>query len=82
MNNKTCDMKPKTEFGRWLLDNMIDADFTCGDVAKELGTTRQTVRNHITGVTDPTYVWVIAYSWLFGEIEELYDVWNLTQRKL
>lgn len=39
----TQDMKPKTKFGRWLLDMMDRYNCSCGDVAKELGTTRQRV---------------------------------------
>lgn len=74
----THDMKPKTKFGRWLLDKMLGTDFTCGDVAKELGTTRRCVRDHITGVTDPSFVWVIAYCWLFNATEDLSDIWDLT----
>ena len=75
----TYEMKPKTKFGRWLLDNMIDHNLSCGDVAKVLGTTRQNVRNHITGVTDPSFVWVIAYCWFFSKIEELDNIWCLTK---
>ena len=78
---RTHDMTPKTKFGRWLLDKMIDAEFTCRDVAKELGTTRQCVRNHITGVTDPSFAWVIAYCWLFNAIEYLNDIWYLTMEE-
>lgn len=75
---RTDKMRPKTKFGRWLLDKMIDNDYTCGDVANELETTRQCVRNHITGVTDPTFVWVIAYCWLFNGIDDLNEIWYLT----
>ena len=78
---RTREMIPKTKFGRWLLNNMIKYEYTCGDVAKELGTTRQCVRNHITGITDPTFVWVIAYCWLFNKMEYLNDVWCLTKEK-
>lgn len=77
MNKKTMLMKPKTKFGKWLLDNMINSGFTCGDVANKLGTSRQCVRNHITGVTNPTFVWVIAYCWLFNTTEDLDNIWCL-----
>ena len=81
MNKNTMRMKPKTEFGRWLLDKMTDSEFTCGDVARELGTTRQSVWNHISGATDPTFVWVIAYCWLFDATENLNEIWNLTMKE-
>lgn len=77
----THEMKPKTKFGRWLLDNMHDSKYSCGDVAKELGTTRQSVANHVNGVINPSFVWVIAYCWLFNAIEELNDVWYLTMEE-
>lgn len=77
----TYEMKPGTKFGRWLLDKMLDSDFTCEDVANELGTTRQTVSNHINGVTDPSFVWVIAYCWLFNSTEDLNDIWCLTMEE-
>lgn len=78
---RTDKMRPKTKFGRWLLDRMIDANYTCEDVANELGTTRQCVRNHIVGVTDPTFVWVIAYCWLFNKMDNLNGIWCLTMEE-
>ena len=77
----TNKMTPKTKFGRWLLNRMIEAGYTCGSVATELGTTRQTVRNHITGVSDPSFAWVIAYCWYFNALEYLDDIWCLTMEE-
>lgn len=77
----TQDMKPKTKFGRWLLDMMDRYNCSCGDVAKELGTTRQRVRNHIVGVTNPSFVCVIAYCWVFNSTEDVYEIWNLTMEE-
>lgn len=65
--NKTADMAPQSEFGRWLHTNMLKNGWTCGDVAERLHTTRQCVRNHINGATPPSYVWVVAYCYLFGD---------------
>ena len=73
--------KPKTKFGRWLINQMNDGLYSCEDVAKELGTTRQCVWYHITGVTNPSFVWVIAYCWLFNETENINDVWHLTMEE-
>ena len=77
----TSKMKPKTKFGRWLLDKMTDAGFSCEFVAKELGTTRQTIRNHIVGVSNPSYVWVVAYCWYFNSLEDLTDIWYSTMEE-
>lgn len=77
----TSKMKPKTKFGMWLLNMMMESEYSCEDVAKKLGTTRQSVRNHITGVINPTFVWVIAYCWLFNVMDDLNDIWNLTMEE-
>lgn len=79
--NQTAYMKPKTKFGRWLLNEMINNEFTCTDVAKRLRTTRQNVRNHIIGVSNPSFAYVIAYCWLFNTIEYLDDIWILTMEE-
>jgi predicted transcriptional regulator len=70
-------IEPQTKFGKWLLDKMIEVDRSCTDVAKELGTTRQTVWNHITGVSSPSFVWVIAYCWLFNQTENINEIWYM-----
>ena len=75
----TNEMSPNTKFGRWLLDRMIGAGYTCGSVAKELGTTRQTVRNHIVGVSKPSFAWVVAYCWYFNALEDLTEIWYSTE---
>lgn len=77
----TKNTKPKTKFGRWLLNRMNETGFTCADVARELGTTRESVWNHITGVADPSFVWVVAYCWLFNSLENLNNIWYLTMEK-
>lgn len=71
----TNEMKPKTTFGRWLLEGMIVAGWTCSDVANKLKTTRQCVRNHINGTTKPSFVWVIAYCYMFDVPEHIDDIW-------
>lgn len=77
----TKDMKPKTKFGRWLLDEMNDSGYSCQDVAKELMTTRQNVRHHINGITEPSFAWVIAYCWLFDKMEYLDVVYGLIKKE-
>lgn len=74
---KTNEMKPKNDFGKWLLDSMIKNEFTCSDIANKLHTTRQAVRNHVNGIVLPSYVWVIAYCSLFDENPD--DIWELVQ---
>ena len=64
---KTTDMKPSTEFGKWLFNNLMRHGLTCQDVAKRLHSTRQGIRNHVNGKTPPSYVWVMAYCTLFNE---------------
>lgn len=78
----TNEMKPKTKFGKWLLDGMIVAGWTCVDVATKLKTTRQCVRNHVNGITKPSYVWVIAYCWMFGVPEYVDDIWQLISEEV
>lgn len=68
-------MQPKTDFGRWLLDNMIRHDLSCSDLAVELNTTRQTIWNHINGNITPSYVWVVAYCYIFDDSPAV--VWQM-----
>ena len=77
----TKDMQPETKFGKWLLDRMLENNYTCSDVAIELQTTRQAIRNHVTGKVKPSYVWVIAYCWFFNTLEDPYDIWCLTMKE-
>lgn len=72
---KTCEMKPKSTFGEWLLSNMIKNDLTCVDVANLLHTTRQSISNHVNDVHKPTYVWVIAYCSIFGDDPDI--IWKM-----
>ena len=76
------NMKPKTKFGEWLLDMMKRYDCTCADVAKELKTTRQNVRCHIVGISEPSFARVIAYCWMFNSTSNVYDIWELTKEEL
>lgn len=71
--------KIKTKFGKWLFDNMSNSGFTCEDIAKKLGITRQTIWNHVVGKTKPNFVCVIAYCWLFNQIENINDIWCLVE---
>ena len=75
-------MEPKTKFGEWLLDMMKQYGCTCSDVAKELKTTRQNVRRHIVGISEPSFAWVIAYCWMFNSISDIYDVFELIKEEL
>lgn len=75
----TEQMVPTTVFGKWLHNNMIVNNLTCGDVAKMLHTTRQTIRNHIAGVCEISYVWVIAYCSIFGD--NVNEVWEMVQKE-
>jgi DNA-binding XRE family transcriptional regulator len=72
---KTEDITTDYEFGKWLLDNMLRRGMSCTDVAKALHATRQGVRVHIAGTTKPSYVWVMAYCWLFNE--DIEKIWKL-----
>lgn len=71
----TEQMVPETVFGKWLHNNMIARNLTCGDVAEMLHATRQTIRNHIVGGSGVLYVWVIAYCSLFGG--DVNEVWEM-----
>lgn len=79
---RTTTMNPTTKFGKWLLDKMIERDYTCEDVAKELGATRQAIRNHINGAVSPSFVWVVTYCWLFNSLEDINNVWYSTMEEL
>ena len=75
---KTNDMTPKNDFGNWLLNNILENNMTCSDVANRLLTTRQCVRNHINGDVVPSYVWVIAYCSLFNDNPTI--IWKMVKR--
>lgn len=77
MNHQTAYMNTTTSFGKWLLNEMVDNELTCADVARRLKMTRQSVRNHVVGDVKPSFACVIAYCWLFNCIEKLDNIWNL-----
>ena len=72
---KTLQTQPKNDFGIWLLDNMIRRELSCSDLAVELNTTRQTIRNRISGDIIPSYVWVVAYCYIFDDSPAV--VWQM-----
>jgi predicted transcriptional regulator len=70
---------PTTEFGKWLFNHMKVRNYSCGMVARMLRTSRQTVWNHVTGRSKPTYIWVMAYCQIFNDIPN--RVWKMLQEK-
>ena len=72
---RTTSIKPNGKFGNWLFDNMMQRNWTCGDVARILHSTRQNIRNHVIGRSKPQYVWVIAYCSIFNHDPD--EIWKI-----
>lgn len=73
--NKIENMNPTTEFGKWLHERIVERKWNCSIVAKKLHTSRQMIWNHITGRSEPSYVWCVAYSMLFDKCIHPDDIW-------
>lgn len=77
MHHKFDNMGPTTDFGKWLYTKMKERDMTCNDVANRLHTTRQTIAFHINGRPNPSYPFVVAYCWMFGDNPD--NIWELVE---
>ena len=67
----------RTQFGAWLASNIGFKKWTQAEVAKRLHVSRAHVNNHVTGLTAPTYINVVAYCWLFGVNDDPEEIWKL-----
>lgn len=76
------NMKPKTSFGRWLKYETIHNGWSCKNVAEELRVTKQTVASHINGSIRPSYSMVIAYCYLFDQLQNLERIWRMVDEEL
>ena len=77
MHYKFTSMRPTTEFGKWLHAKMLKYNMDCGDVAKIIHTTKQSVAFHINGRVNPNFPFVVAYCWIFGDDPE--TIWKLVE---
>lgn len=76
------NMVPKTSFGRWLKCEIIHNGWSCKNVAEELHITKQSVAYHINGKSKPSYPNVIAYCYLFDQLQNLDRIWKMTEEEL
>lgn len=76
---KEFTIMPKTEFGKWLYNQMKARNYSCGMVARMLRTTRQAINNHVIGKVKPSYVWVMAYCQIFNDDPN--KVWTMIENE-
>lgn len=73
---------PRNKFGLWLHNNMVEHGMRRSDVAEKLRVTGPYVSNHACGNRKPTFMNVVAYCWLFGNIDDPEEIWKLVDEKI
>ena len=71
----------RTKFGDWMAQNLCRTGMTLHEVAEKLHVSKVGVSGHLNGRINPTFGAVVAYCWLFGNIDDPNDIYKLVKEE-
>lgn len=71
----------RTKFGDWMAQNLCRTGMTIREVAEKLHIGRVSISKHLNGLHNPTFRDVVAYCWLFGNIDDPNDIYKLVKEE-